>query len=100
MAYLIITTNLSLPYITPNPFKGTLYVPFKGALHIPFKGALYAMGEPPVDPGSRLDQAQDRGHEVHGDLRCFSVCAQSFQKKFIREYGLSNKPLIEVLNMV
>ena len=40
MAYMIITSTLSLPYITPKPFKGTLDIPFKGTLDIPFKGTL------------------------------------------------------------
>ena len=26
MAYMMITKTLNLPYITPNPFKGTLYI--------------------------------------------------------------------------
>ena len=36
MAYLIITTTLNLPYITPNPFKRNLISPFKGSYRLQF----------------------------------------------------------------
>ena len=29
VAYIIITTTLNLPYITPNPLEGTLYLPLR-----------------------------------------------------------------------
>ena len=33
------TTTLNLPYLTPNPFKGTLYIPLKDTI-LPIKGSL------------------------------------------------------------
>ena len=49
MTYAIITTTLNLPYVTPNPFKGTLRFPLKDLYNSPGSNGLRELWNFPED---------------------------------------------------